>query len=162
MPVSAPKHEPREPRLLEIRDPGALVGVRYRRVGGGGVVVQKRPGRRSPGLFVAAAVAVRGGGVFHAVVVHEVGGVVVGVEVSVAPVTSLPGGFHQVGCRRRRPRAVPNVAIVALISRRERALVPLRALVLLEGRFAVAECGAQVVAAGVSVWSFADEAVDPT
>ena len=59
-------------------------------------------------------------------------------------------------------RAIPNVATVALISRRERALVPLRALVLLEGRFAVAECGAQVVAAGVSVWSFADEAVDPS
>ena len=71
MPIPAPEREPREPRQPEVRDAGVLVAVRCRRVGEGGVVVQKdleghRAGVRGwfefSGAVVAAAIAVQGGG----------------------------------------------------------------------------------------------------
>ena len=101
---------------------------------------------------VPAAVLVLREGVFHAVVVHEVGGVVVVVVVFVAPEVALEdlAGLDAVaaGC----------VLAVAVAGGEDLSSFEVGHAFV--GRFAVAECGARVVAVGAGEGAFADEAGD--
>lgn len=96
------------------------------------------------GLVVSASEMVRGEGVFHAQVVHKVGGVVVVVEVFVAPDMSLDD----------------LAGLDAIAAGSASAILASRYEVGLQGRFAVAVRGAEVVAIRTGDWAFADETFD--
>lgn len=140
--------------LLRLQDhPGVLGVVRQRRVDEGVVVVDEGVGpvevrfRLEPTeAVVAAATLVQREGVLHAVVVQEVGGVVVEVVVLVAPEVPLQ---HLAGLDAD---AVGGAFAGGKVRPRDDVG---------HGGFAVAECGAQVVAVGAGDWSFADEAGRP-
>lgn len=101
---------------------------------------------------IAAAVLVLREGVFHAVVVHEVGGVVVVVVVFVTPEVALEdlAGLDAVAAGR--------VLAVAVAGRDD--LSGFEVGHAFVGCFAVAECSAGVVAVGAGEGAFADEAGD--
>lgn len=96
---------------------------------------------------VSASVLVLGEDVFHAVVVEEVGGVVVVVEVFVAPEMAFQEfvGLDTAGANGVFARVISILWIASWYEVRH-------------GGFAVAECGAQIVAVRAGDWSFADEA----
>ena len=108
------------------------------------------------GSVVAAAVLVLGEGVFHAVVVYPVRGVVVVVVVLVAPEVSLDdfSGSDAVAAAAVLAVVVSLSMIPGFLSSCESVLASFVC------RFAVAECGAQVVAVRAGPWTFADEALN--
>ena len=108
------------------------------------------------GSVVAAAVPVLGEGVFHAVVVNPVRGVVVVVVVLVAPVVSLDdlSGLDAVAAAAVLAVSVSLSRIYLFLSSCESVLTRFVC------RFAVTECGAQVVTVRAGPWTFADKAFD--
>lgn len=125
---------------------------------------------------VSAAVLVLGKGVFHAVVAQEVGGVVVVVEVFVAPEMSLYdfAGLKAVaaGGHLAVVSAVGYVGTFSWCEVRYSGLAVVISIVdgyhswirsgcdIRKGGLAVAECGAQIVAVRAGDWTFTDEAGD--
>ena len=154
----APVRDPIEICLLLVNGPGMPLVARYGRVlkrpiilrGGMPLAVRSRH-EVSRGVVPAAVLVLREG-VFHAVVVHEVCGVVVVVVVFVAPEVALEdlAGLDAVaaGC----------VLAVAVAGRDD--LARFEGGHAFVGGFAVAECGAGVVAVGAGERAFADEAGD--
>lgn len=132
---------------------------------------------KSSRSVVSASVPVLGKGVFHAVVVQEVGGVVVVVEVFVPPEMSLydfaglkavasGGHLAVVSSGFENPRFIPwyevrhsGLAIVSFLVAGARSWVGSWCDVR-ECGLAVAECGAQIVAVRSGDWTFTDEAGD--
>ena len=152
----APIRDPIEIRLFLVNGPGMLLMSRDRRV-------HKRPIILRRGMplavrcrvevsrgVIAAAVLVLREGVFHAVVVHEVGGVVVVVVVFVTPEVALEdlAGLDAVAAGR--------MLAVAVAGRDD--LSGFEVGHAFVGCFAVAECGTGVVAVGAGEGAFADEA----
>ena len=105
------------------------------------------------GSVVAAAVPVLGEGVFHAVVVHPVRGVVVVVEVLVAPIVSLDdlSGSDAAAAAAVLAVSVSLSLIPLFLSSCESVLARFVCC------FAIAECSAQVVAVRPGPWTFADK-----
>ena len=135
--------------------------TRYRRVYECPVILRTHSvpvaiGRRVElaGRVVAAAVLVLGEGVFQAVVVHPVRAVVVVVVVLVAPEVSLDdlSGSDAVAAAAVLAVSVSLSRIYLFLSSCESVLARFVC------RFAVAECGAHVVAVRAGPWTFADEA----
>lgn len=169
--LPAAVHDPVEVRLLLVDDPAVLGVAGDGRVGEGPVVegraveVGLGRGLEVAGAVVAAAVLVLREGVLHAVVVHEVGRVVVVVVVLVPPVVALQDlpGLDAV--------AAPAVLPVPVARRQHLSLrlglvpgygdvgVGLEAVGhAVVGGFAVAVRRAQVVAVRAHDGAFADEA----
>ena len=137
--VPAPVFDPVDIQLLLVHGPAVQVVARERRVREGpvvfelGVVVGGEGFRLEvSGGVVSASVPVSGKGVFHAVVVQEVGGVVVVVEVFVAPEVSLDDLARSQAVAAGGPLAVALPVVDDVTPWHE---------VRQEG-FAVAECGA--------------------
>ena len=156
--LAAPVGDPVDVHLLLVDGP-AVLGVAGERGVDEGVVVLVGDVHEAVGLrlevaggVVAAAVLVLREGVLHAVVVQEVGGVVVVVEVLPAPEVSLEHfpGPDPVAARRVLAVFGAVVEVKCFLPRHQ----------LRQRGFAVAECGAQVVAVGAGDWTFADEAGD--
>ena len=162
-----PLHDPIDIELPFVHRPGMQLVARYGRECEYEVILRTHRvpvaiGRRVElaGSVVAAAVLVLGEGVFHAVVVHPVCGVVVVVEVLVAPEVSLDD-FSRLDTVAAA--AVLTVSVTLSLIYFFWLSNPFCESLLLarsECRFAVAECGAQVVAVRPCPWTFADEAFD--
>ena len=152
----SPVRDPIEIRLLLVNGPGMLLVTRDRRVHKRPVILRRGMPLAIGGRLevsrgvVPAAVLVLREGVFHAVVVHEVGGVVVVVVVFVAPEVALEdlAGLDAVaaGC----------VLAVAVAGGEDLSSFEVGHAFV--GCFAVAERGARVVAVGAGEGAFADEA----
>ena len=138
--------------------------TRYRRICERVVILHAHHGKaighglEAAGGVVAAAVLVLGEGVFHAVVVHPVGGVVVVVVVLVAPEVSLDdlSRLDAVAPAAVFALAVAVSLVVSFLLSSGESVVHARFV----GRFAVAECGAQVVAVGARPGTLPDKAFD--
>lgn len=155
---SPPIDDPVDIHLLLVHSPAMQVVIGKRRIRKGYVIheagVIETFGARLEvsGRVVSASVLVLGKGVFHAVVVQEVGGVVVVVEVFVAPEMPLDdfAGLDAIAAGGAFAVAQSIILISWCDFRRG----------VRQGGFAVAECGAQVVAVRAGDWTFADESGD--
>ena len=158
-----PLKDPVDIELPLLHRPAVQLVTRYGRVYEFKVILQPHHvpvavGRRVElaGSVVAAAVPVLGKGVFHAVMIHPVRGVVVVVVVLVAPEVSLDdfSGLDAVAAAAVLAVSVALSLIYLFLSAGESVLAGF------VRRFAVAECGAHVVAVRAGPWTFADKAFD--
>ncbi len=152
--------------------------IRQRRVRKAPVILILRVpvtiGRRHEfaGSVVAASVSVLRKGIFHAVVVEEVGSVVVVVEIFVAPVMSL-NDFARLDAATALAVLALAVSVAGSLSPFDAATAPAVLAVAvsvadslsrfdgINGCFAIAERGAQVVTVRAGEWALADVTRNP-